>query len=243
MSELRRQQVVELAARYNIPIVEDDPYGQLRYEGDHRTPLFVLDGEHARQHAPDGHERQSPSDDPVRGTHVLYTSTFSKLLAPGLRTGWILAPEEVIESLVILKQGSDLHTSTFDQRLTHETCRGGFLDRHIRVIRSVYSERRQTMLDALARHMPSGVTWTRPAGGLFLWVRLPAGLDAKDVLRVAVEKHVAFVPGEAFHTTGGGQNTLRLNFSHCVPERIEVGIGRLAEAVRECLSRMPSEIG
>ena len=234
MTDLRRQQVVELAALHNVPIIEDDPYGQLRYEGSHQTPLFVLDNEL---------ERHRVSEDLVRGTHVLYTSTFSKLLAPGLRVAWVLAPEEVIASLVLLKQGTDLHTSTFTQLVAYEACRGGFLDRHIRVIRSVYSERRQAMLAALERSMPPGVTWTRPAGGLFLWVRLPAGTNAKDVLRVAVEKRVAFVPGSAFHASGGGENTLRLNFSYSNPETIETGIRRLAEAVRECLAKMPSAVG
>ena len=234
ISESRRQEIVALAAQHDVPIVEDDPYGQLRYEGSHRVPLFVLDAEH---------DRPRRSDDPLRDTHVLYTSTFSKLLAPGLRIGWIMAPEEVIASLVLLKQGTDLHTSTFTQRLVYETCRGGFLDRHVRVLRGVYAERRTAMLDALERHMPRAVRWTRPAGGLFLWVTLPAGSDARDLLRHAIDRQVAFVPGAAFHACGGGDNTLRLNFSYCAPERIETGIRRLATAVRECWMSMPSEIG
>jgi 2-aminoadipate transaminase len=226
MSELRRQEVVQLAARHGLPIVEDDPYGQLRYEGDHLTPLFVLDSEL---------EREPQSGDPVRGAHVVYTSTFSKLLAPGLRIGWILAPEEVIAQLTLVKQGTDLHTSTFTQMVAYETCRGGFLDRHIRVIRKLYSERRAAMLAALERHMPAQVQWTRPAGGLFLWVTLPFDVDSRGVLEVALRKGVAFVPGGAFHASGGGSYTMRLNFSYCTPERIDEGIERLAEAVRECL--------
>jgi 2-aminoadipate transaminase len=233
LSAERRRQVVELAAHHDVPIIEDDPYGQLRYEGTHETPLFVLDSERERER----------SDDPVRGAHVIYTSTFSKLLAPGLRIGWILAPEEVIARLVLLKQGTDLHTSTFTQMLAHAACRGGFLDRHIRVLRRTYAERRDTMLAALAAHMPSGVTWTRPAGGLFLWMRLPPALDARDVLRAAMEKRVAFVPGAAFHATGGGENTMRLNFSYAAPARIETGVRRLAEAVRVCLAALPTGIG
>lgn len=226
MSELRRQEVVELAQRHGVPIVEDDPYGQLRYEGDHLTPLFVLDGEQGREHH---------TDDPIRGAHVVYTSTFSKLLAPGLRVGWILAPEEVIAQLTLVKQGTDLHTSTFSQVVAYETCRGGFLDRHVRVIRKLYSERRAAMLAALERSMPSEVQWTRPLGGLFLWITLPLDIDAKDVLEAALKKGVAFVPGGAFHAAGGGKYTMRLNFSYCTPERIDDGIARLAEAVRECL--------
>ena len=234
MSELRRQQVMEMAARHDVPVVEDDPYGQLRYTGWHQTPLLVLDGDLA----PQGH-----SDDPVRGPHVLYTSTFSKLLAPGLRIGWVLAPEEVIASLVLLKQGTDLHTSTFAQMLAYDVCRGGFLDRHVVYLRSVYSERLQAMLEALEDSMPEGVTWTRPVGGLFLWVKLPAEMDSKEVLRVALEKRVAFVPGAAFHASGGGRNTLRLNFSYCSPGQIATGIRRLAAAVRECQARELSKIG
>lgn len=226
MSELRRQEVVQLAERHSVPIVEDDPYGQLRYEGDHLTPLFVLDSELDRERA---------SNDPVRGTHVVYTSTFSKLLAPGLRVGWILAPEEVIAQLTLVKQGTDLHTSTLSQMIAYETCRGGFLDKHVRVIRGIYAERRTAMLAALERHMPKQVQWTRPDGGLFLWVTLPFEMDARNVLEVALRKGVAFVPGGAFHASGGGSYTLRLNFSYCTPERIDEGIERLAEAVRECL--------
>ncbi len=181
-------------------------------------------------------ERKRTSDDPVRGTHVVYTSTFSKLLAPGLRVGWILAPEEVITQLTLVKQGTDLHTSTFSQAVTYETCRGGFLDRHVREIRRLYSERRTAMLAALERHMPEAVQWTRPSGGLFLWITLPFELDAKHVLEVALCKGVAFVPGGAFHAAGGGGYTLRLNFSYCTPERIDEGIERLAEAIRDCLA-------
>jgi 2-aminoadipate transaminase len=229
LSETRRQAVVELATRFDVPIIEDDPYGQLRYHGEHLTPLYVLDS------------RGSPtSEDPVRGSHVVYTSTFSKLLAPGLRVAWILAPAEVIAQLVLVKQGSDLHTSTFTQMVAYETCRVGFLDRHIRVIRKVYSERKAAMLTALERHMPSSVQWTRPAGGLFLWITLPPELDARELLQLAVTKRVAFVPGAAFHAAGGGHNTMRLNFSYCTPQRIEEGIARLAEAVLECLERTPT---
>lgn len=226
MSEARRQEVVDLAARLDLPIVEDDPYGQLRYEGDHLAPLFVLDGEL---------ERDRHSGDPIRGTHVVYTSTFSKLLAPGLRVGWILAPEEVITQLVLVKQGTDLHTSTLTQAVAYETCREGFLDRHVRVIRKLYAERRAVMLAALERHMPESVQWTRPAGGLFLWITLPFELDSRHVLEVALRRGVAFVPGGAFHASGGGSYTMRLNFSYCEPAQIEEGIERLAEAVRECL--------
>jgi len=213
----RRQRLVELASRYGTPIVEDDPYGQLRYEGHHLPPLVKVDAEyHGCAHG----ERA------FRGG-VLYLGTLSKTLAPGFRLGWVVAPTEVIEKLVQLKQGTDLHTSTFTQMVAYEVARGGFLDRHVSVIRKVYGDRRDAMLRALKAHFPPGVLWTRPQGGLFLWVTLPAGLDSTKVLDEALQEKVAFVPGAPFFPRGGGAGTLRLNFSYCNPQKIEEGIRRL----------------
>jgi len=226
LSELRRQRIVELAARYGVPILEDDPYGQLRFEGEHLTPLHVLDAERAA-----GGALISAHD-----THVLYMSSLSKLVAPGLRIGWITGPDRVIASLVQMKQGTDLHTGTLAQALTHELCRGGFLDQHVRSLRTLYAERRDALLDALARYMPAGVRWTRPEGGLFVWVSLPAELDAREILKQALEQKVAFVPGASFHAQGGGRNTMRLSFSHCTPGRIAIGIQRLAGVIEAALA-------
>jgi 2-aminoadipate transaminase len=213
----RRWTLVELASRYGVPIVEDDPYGQLRYEGHHLPSLVKVDAEaHGCAHG----ERA------FRGG-VLYLGTLSKTLAPGLRLGWVVAPVEVIGKLVQLKQGTDLHTSTFVQMLAYEVARSGFLDRHVRVIRKVYGDRREAMLRALEAYFPPGVRWTRPRGGLFLWVTLPPGLDASELLTEALEAKVAFVPGAAFFPEGGGANTLRLNFSYCAPARIDEGMRRL----------------
>jgi 2-aminoadipate transaminase len=221
----RRRRLVELAARYGTPIVEDDPYGQLRYEGRHLPPLVALDAElHGCAHGRS-----------FRGG-VLYLGTLSKTLAPGLRIGWVVAPAEVITRLALFKQGADLHTSTFAQMIAYETARGGFLDRHVKRIRQVYSERRDAMLRALERHMPDGTRWTRPQGGLFLWLTLPGRLQAADVLQDALAAKVAFIPGTAFHPLGGGQHTLRLNFSYCRPEVIEEGIARLGDVVRRLAS-------
>jgi 2-aminoadipate transaminase len=161
----------------------------------------------------------------------MYLSTFSKTLAPGLRLGWVIAPQEVIQRLVQAKQGTDLQTSTFIQMAAYEVARGGFVDRHVRVIRAVYRERRDTMLAAMQQHFPPGVRWTRPQGGLFLWVTLPETLDAAEVLRVALADHVAFVPGTGFFADGSGWNTLRLNFSNAEPRKIEEGIRRLGEVL------------
>ncbi|HSB62115.1 MAG TPA: PLP-dependent aminotransferase family protein, partial [Vicinamibacteria bacterium] len=163
LSLSRRRRLVELCAQHGTPIVEDDPYGQLRYEGDHLPPLVRLDAELR------GCARGGGS---FRGG-VLYLSTLSKTLAPGLRIGWVVAPQEVIGRLTQMKQGADLHTSTFAQMVAHESARGGFLDGHVRRIRELYGERRDAMLRSLERHFPPGVRWTRPQGGLFLWVTLP----------------------------------------------------------------------
>ena len=217
LSLARRGRLAEMCAHYGTPIVEDDPYGQLRYEGEHLPPLVKIDAElHGCAHG----ERS------FRGG-VLYVGTLSKTLAPGLRVGWVVAPQEVIAKLVQMKQGTDLHTSTLSQMLAYETAREGFLDSHVRHIRAVYGERRNAMLRALTLHFPPPVTWTEPQGGLFLWVTLPPSVDSQAVLRAALAHKVAFVPGAAFHPRGGGANTLRLNFSYCRPEVIEEGIARL----------------
>jgi 2-aminoadipate transaminase len=227
LSEGRRHQLVLLADKYGIPIVEDDPYGQLRYEGEHLTPLVVLDRENLRR------------DQGYSIGNVLYLSTFSKTLAPGLRLGWIVAPPDVIAKLVQLKQGADLHTSTFVQMVAHEVARDNFLDEHVKLIRRVYCERRDVMLDALARYFPPEVTWTRPKGGLFLWVTLPEGADAQELFEVAVRENVAFVPGDCFYAPNGhgdnGRRQLRLNFSSPSPDQIEEGIRRLSIAVKRQL--------
>ena len=139
----------------------------------------------------------------------------------------MIAPPEVIAKLAQAKQGADLHTSTFTQMVAYEVARGGFLDAHVRLIREVYKERRDIMLDAMREHFPAGVTWTRPQGGLFLWVTLPEEVDAADLLAKAIKHRVAFVPGAPFHPCGGGHNTLRLNFSNATPEAIREGIARL----------------
>ncbi|MCB1007676.1 MAG: PLP-dependent aminotransferase family protein [Acidobacteria bacterium] len=229
----RRRRIVELASHYGVPILEDDPYGQLRYEGEHQPPLVEIDAE---LHGATAASR------PFRGG-VIYLSTFSKTLAPGLRVAWVVAPEDVIHRLVQMKQGADLHTSTFSQMVAYETARGGFLDQHVRRIREVYGERRAAMLAALDRHMPLGVEWTRPQGGLFLWLTLPDGLDSEHILREAIASKVAFVPGRAFYAGGGGERSMRLNFSYCTPDVIEEGIRRLAQVVDKALAAPTVAVG
>ncbi len=225
MSLKRREILIEMADRFGVPIVEDDPYGQLRYEGEHLPSLAVLDAR-----ARDGK--------PFSG-NVIYLSTFSKTLAPGLRIAWVVAPVEVIHRLVQAKQGTDLHTGTFVQMAAYELAHGGFLDKHVLHIRAVYGARRDTILAALQKHMPEGVRWTRPQGGLFIWVILPECLDAAALLSDAVEERVAFVPGSPFFDDGSGKNTMRLNFSNAKPEMIEAGIARLGMVVKRALAKTP----
>ena len=216
LSRERRQALLELAGRYRLPIVEDDPYGDLYYDGA-RFPLLAA------------------QDIALHGQlqHVIYLSTFSKLLAPGLRVGWVVAPTPLLRRIVHAKQGMDLHTGSLTQATIYEACRDGLLDRHVPALRAAYGERRDAMLGALQRHMPEDVRWTRPQGGMFVWLTLPAETDATRLLHASIPKQVAFVPGTAFHANGGGHNTLRLNFSHTTPTRMEEGIRRLAQAMVE----------
>lgn len=219
LSAERRRALIELAARYELPIVEDDPYGELRYSGEAPPLLSALDIE--RWGAP---------------RHVLYLSTFSKLLVPGLRVGWAVAPEPLLRRMVQVKQGLDLHTSSLAQAIAYETCRDGLLARQIPRICAVYQARRDAMLAALEQHMPAGTRWTRPDGGMFLWITLPDGYNTTDLLAVALEQQrVAFVPGGAFHANGGGENTMRLNFSFSPPEQIADGVRRLALVLGQAL--------
>ena len=213
----RRYQLVELAARHGAFIVEDDPYGQLRFEGEDITPICAMHKE-----------------------NTVYLSTFSKTLAPGMRLGWIVAPEEVIAKLIQAKQGADLHTSTLVQCLAYDICSRGLIRAHVRKIRKVYRERRDAMLKAMEQHFPPEVTWSRPQGGLFLWAQLPEYMDAEKLLEVAVEEKVAFVPGHAFFPGGDdGRCCMRLNFSYSRPDVIEEGIERLGRAIK----RMMAESG
>jgi len=225
LSEGRRHQLVLLADKYGIPIIEDDPYGQLRYEGAHLPPLVVIDRENLRR------------DEGYSIGNVIYLSTFSKTLAPGLRLGWIVAPPDVILKLVHLKQGADLHTSTFTQAVAYEVARDNFLDEHVKRIRKVYRERRDVMLESLQKYFPPEVTWTHPQGGLFLWVTLPEGMDSNKLFPTALHENVAFVPGNCFYARNGfedeGSRHMRLNFSYVQPEQIREGIQHLAAAIRQ----------
>lgn len=232
LSYERRLALIDIADRYGVPIIEDDPYGELRFEGEHLPPLVVLDADklNGRQYT-----SHSESHSYFKG-NVIYMSTFSKTLAPGLRLGWIVAPASVIQHCVMAKQGMDLHTSSFVQMVAYEVAKDGFLAEHVRQIRQVYRERRDIMLAAMAEFFPPEVRWTQPKGGLFLWVTLPEGMDSTAVLQQAIAHNVAFVPGATFYPDNDQQtNSFRLNFSNATPEQIWEGIGRLGHVLAEVL--------
>jgi 2-aminoadipate transaminase len=210
----RRKRLVEIARQYDLVIIEDDPYGELRYEGEHVTPIFRL--------APE---------------RTLYLSTFSKTLAPGIRLAWIVAPKPIIAKLVQAKQAADLHTGTFVQMVANDICQRGFLKQHVKKLCEIYHQRRDAMLDALAEHMPEGVSWPRPQGGLFLWARTSDRINTRDFLEKATAAKVAYVPGFAFYPgDSGGLHSMRLNFSYAKEEVINEGIYRLAVAMKEELA-------
>lgn len=210
----RRLRLVEIAREHDLVLIEDDPYGELRFEGEPITPFYRL--------APE---------------RTIYLSTFSKTLAPGLRIGWVTAPKAIIQKFVQAKQGSDLHTSTFTQMVIADICERGLLPGHVSKIRKVYHERRDAMLAALGEYWPEGSSWTRPHGGLFLWARVPAPLDTAELLPKAVAQKVAYVPGRAFYPGEmGGGDAMRLNFSHAGVELIQEGIRRLGTVFKTALA-------
>lgn len=205
----RRQALVERARTLDLLILEDDPYGALSYDGE--TPPAI------RTLAPE---------------RTVYMGSFSKVLAPGLRIGYVIAPPALRAKLVQAKQATDLHTATLSQQAVFEVVKNGFLDGHIPSIRALYRDQCEAMLAALARHMPEGVRWNRPRGGMFLWVELPRGMDATAVLAQAVENNVAFVPGAPFYAADPVSESLRLAFVTVPPPRIEEGVERLARVIR-----------
>jgi 2-aminoadipate transaminase len=223
LSYERRMQLIKTADHYGVPIIEDDPYGELRFEAEAIPSVETLDS-------------QVHHNGGCMTGNVIYLSTFSKTLAPGIRLAWVIAPPEVIQKLVMAKQGTDLHTSTFTQIVAYEVSQNGFLDHHIELIRRVYRERRNVMIESLEENMPDGVHWTHPKGGLFLWLTLPGKMNSIDLFREAVKQKVAFVPGESFYACGGGENAMRLNFSNATPERINEGISRLGVSIKRRLS-------
>jgi len=215
MSEARRQALVQTARELALPIVEDNPYGDLWF--DVPPPASIA------SRYPEG---------------TIYLGSFSKVLAPGLRLGYLVAPTAVFPKLLQAKQAADLHSPSFNQRMVSEVLRDGFLERHVPTIRALYKAQRDAMLAALAREMRGlDVQWNAPEGGMFLWARLPAGVDAVQLLPHAVERGVAFVPGAAFYADAADQRTLRLSFVTASVEQIDTGVAMLAATIREQLAR------
>jgi 2-aminoadipate transaminase len=212
MSAQKRTRLVELARQYRVPILEDDAYGFLSYNEQSLPPLRALDDQ-----------------------WVFYLGSFSKILMPALRVGWLVVPEELIEKLGIVKEASDINTSTFTQRAIAAYLDAGHLPAHLRRLRDEYRARRDAMHEAMLRHFPKTARWQKPSNGMFFWVELPSDVDTGAILKTAVEsENVAFIPGHAFAVDGRhGANCMRLNFSNCSPERIEDGIARLGRVLHQ----------
>ena len=210
MTEARRAALVAKAAELGLPLIEDNPYGDLWFDKEPPAPLTARN--------PEG---------------CIYLGSFSKVLAPGLRLGFIVAPKGIYSKLLQAKQAADLHSPGFNQRMIAEVMKDGFLDRHIPTIRALYKSQRDAMLTALAKDMPSDVTWNTPVGGMFLWARLPEGMSAQELLPIAVDKGVAFVPGAAFYNDHADPRTMRLSFVTPNVDEIRTGVAALAAAIRE----------
>jgi DNA-binding transcriptional MocR family regulator len=213
-----RVNILQLAEDLDIAIIEDAAYQALRYDGEPTRPILAM-------------ELADKGD--IDACRTIYTGSFSKTLSPGLRVGWVVAAKPVIAQLILIKQASDLHSPTINQMVVNHVARACF-DEHVAKIRAAYMARRDDMLRALATHMPNGVEWTRPEGGMFIWMTLPEHMDGAQLLAVSLPKaRVAFVPGQAFFADGSGANTIRLNFTNADTNQIEIGIARLSALIKE----------
>lgn len=209
----RRKAFMEIINRYNIPVIEDNPYGELRYEGEAVPSLKSMD---------------------EKGL-VIFLGSFSKILAPGYRIGWICAAPEILQKYIFIKQGADLQPSTVSQMEISRFMELYDLDAHVERIRKLYGSRRNLMLDTMKETFPAQVKYTNPKGGLFTWVELPENMDAREVLMKCVEKNVAYIPGGAFYPEGGKENTFRLNFSNMPEDKIVEGIRRIGEVLQSVM--------
>jgi len=214
MSLNHRKELLNIASEYDFIIVEDDPYGELIFEGDFIPPIKSLD-EKGR---------------------VIYLSTFSKILAPGFRLGWMIASRSILEKLILAKQATDLCTNVFSQYVAYEYIHGSYLDAQVEKIRKMYKQNRDVMIEELKKHFPNSVTWTVPKGGMFIWIEMPKTIDTRLMFQKALAKKVAYVVGEAFFPEGGNYNSMRLNFSYADENSIREGIRRLAEVIKEELA-------
>lgn len=208
--ETRRAELIAIAEKYDILVVEDSPYRELRFDGEEQKMMFELD----------------------KSGRVIVLGTFSKTLAPGFRMGWVIASEEIIEKYITAKQATDLCTPAILQMAAATYMKKGLLKKNLSKTIEMYKVKRDLMLECFRKYMPEGVTWTEPEGGLFLFLNLPENMNAEELFHVAIEKKVAFVIGQVFHCDGSGTNTMRMNFSFPTHEQIEEGVKRLAEAIR-----------
>ena len=222
VSRAARERVIDLAEEMDIAVIEDAAYQSLRFDGDAIPPILALEA-----------ERRNGD---LEACRTIYCGSFSKTLSPGLRVGWVCAAMPVISQLVLMKQAADLHSATLNQIAVASVAEQHF-DSHIDTIRSAYRARRDAMLEALQAHMPEGVSWTKPEGGMFIWVTLPDTLDGADLLKQSLEsERVAFVPGHAFFADGSGRNTLRLSYSTSTEGKIAEGIERLGQLITRALN-------
>jgi 2-aminoadipate transaminase len=212
LSVERRIALVETCARLGLPLIEDDPYGALSYRGEPLPKMLAMN--------PHG---------------VIYMGSFSKVLTPGIRLGYVVAPLPLVCKLEQAKQAADLHTAQLTQMVVHEVIKDGFLTEHIPTIRTLYADQCNAMLAALQEFFPASVTWTRPEGGMFIWVTLPKHIDSMKLLDEAIAEHVAFVPGAPFYANAPQQNTLRLSFVTVPPEKIREGVAKLGKLIAKKL--------
>jgi 2-aminoadipate transaminase len=209
-----RKELLDIASEYDFLIIEDDPYGELIFEGEFIPPIKSFD---------------------TKG-RVIYVSTFSKILAPGFRLGWVIASKEIIDKFVLAKQAADLCTNVFSQYVAYQYINGGYLDKQVVEIKKLYKRKRDIMLDCLKKYFPKEAKWTVPNGGMFIWINLPKGVNTNLMLQKAIAKKVAYVSGSAFFPDGGNYNSMRLNFSFSDDKLIKKGIQRLAEVIKDELS-------
>jgi 2-aminoadipate transaminase len=207
----QRKALLATAKKYDILLIEDSPYREIRFEGEDQPPMYALD------------------DD----KRVVLLGTFSKTFVPGFRLGWVIAQEDIIDRLVVAKQSADLCTPTFNQAVAAKYLEQGLFEKNLKFTVELYRRKRDIMISSFEKYMPAGVTWTRPDGGLFLFVTLPEGYDTTDLFRIALQENVTFVIGEAFHCDGSGKNTMRINFSYMDDELLVEGVKRLAKAIEK----------
>ncbi len=211
MPEFRRKEIIEIAKKYDVLIVEDSPYREVRFEGQAQKTIYELD----------------------HSGHVILLGTFSKIFVPGFRIGWVVAHEQIVDKFVTAKQSTDLCTPTLNQKIAFKYIEKGYFDQNLKEIIGQYHEKRDNMLNAFREFMPEGVTWTEPEGGLFLFLTLPENMDAEVLFKKAIENNVAFVLGSVFHCDGSGKNTMRINFSYMPKDKTTEGVKRLAKAIKE----------